>query len=154
MSLSAVARPGVVEVPLGTSVRRILEEGGGGAPAGRRWSMALIGGPMGRAGCRALVRRRALVPGSARHGSCRHRRSMIRVAGRLARYLFQFTRRISGNRTPCRAGSAQLAEMRDARAARLLDTMELGSLCGFGVWVCRGRFAICSRPAGRRCSWL
>jgi NADH:ubiquinone oxidoreductase subunit F (NADH-binding) len=49
VSLSgAISRPTVVEVKLGTPMIRVLEEAGLGPPDGRRWKMALVGGPMGR----------------------------------------------------------------------------------------------------------
>jgi NADH:ubiquinone oxidoreductase subunit F (NADH-binding) len=60
-------------------------------------------------------------------------------AGALARHLFRFaTSESCGNCTPCRVGCAQLESRRDARdLARLLDTLEIGSLCGFGQGVPR-----------------
>ncbi len=43
-----------------------------------------------------------------------------------------------GNCAPCRIGTAQLARQRDRESLeRLLDTLELGSLCGFGQGVPR-----------------
>jgi NADH:ubiquinone oxidoreductase subunit F (NADH-binding) len=49
VSLSgAVARTGLVEAALGTPLATILADGGAGPAPGRRWRMALVGGPMGR----------------------------------------------------------------------------------------------------------
>jgi NADH:ubiquinone oxidoreductase subunit F (NADH-binding) len=141
LSLSgAVARPGVVEAPLGTPLRRVLEEAGGGAPAGRRWRMALIGGPMGcvlpASRFDAALSYEAL-PGLGHGGIVALDESVTPRA--LAEHLFAFAAAEScGACTPCRVGTARLAAMPDrARMERLLETLELGSLCGFGQGVPR-----------------
>lgn len=136
----AVARPGVVEIPLGMPLRRVLEEGGGGPADGFGWRMALIGGPMGR----VLPERLFDTPMSYEAlPGLGHAGVVVldeRVTAReLAEHLFEFARAEScGSCTPCRVGSARLAEIRDASSMRrLLDTMETGSLCGFGQGVPR-----------------
>ena len=43
----AVRRPGLVEVPLGTPIRRIIDEAGGGALPGHTVTFAVMGGPSG-----------------------------------------------------------------------------------------------------------
>ena len=57
--------------------------------------------------------------------------------GALARHLFDFARAEScGNCTPCRVGTQRLAGCRDRGSLeRLMETMALGSLCGFGQGV-------------------
>jgi NADH:ubiquinone oxidoreductase subunit F (NADH-binding) len=141
VSLSgAVARPGVVETPLGMPLRRVLEQAGGGPADGARWRMALIGGPMGR----VLPERLFDTPLSYEAlPGLGHAGVVVldeRVTPRaLAEHLFAFAREEScGTCTPCRAGTAQLAGIRDAATMRrLLQTMEEGSLCGFGQGVPR-----------------
>jgi NADH:ubiquinone oxidoreductase subunit F (NADH-binding) len=136
----AIARPGVVEAPLGTPLRRVLEEAGGGPPPGRRWRMALIGGPMGcvlpEARFDAALSYEAL-PGLGHGGIVLLDRTVTPRA--LAEHLFAFAAAEScGACTPCRVGSARLAAMPDReRLERLLETMEMGSLCGFGLGVPR-----------------
>jgi NADH:ubiquinone oxidoreductase subunit F (NADH-binding) len=136
VSLSgAVRRPGCVEVPLGMPLRRVLEQGGQGPHAGRGWSMALIGGPMGRVLPERLfdtpLSYEAL-PGLGHAGIV----VLDETVGPrdLAEHLFAFARAEScGSCTPCRVGSARLATITDrVTLDRLLATMEMGSLCGFG----------------------
>jgi NADH:ubiquinone oxidoreductase subunit F (NADH-binding) len=136
----AVRPPGVVEVALGTPLRRVLEEGGGGAPSGARWKAALVGGPMGR----LLVESEFdtpldydALPGMGHGGVVAFDESLSVPA--LARHLFAFAAREScGTCTPCRVGTSLLAEQRSvASLERLLDTLEAGSLCGFGLGVPR-----------------
>jgi NADH:ubiquinone oxidoreductase subunit F (NADH-binding) len=136
----ALARPGIVEVPLGIPLRRALEEGGGGPPPGRRWKMALIGGPLGCILPEKLFDTPLSFEALPRMG---HAGIVVldeTVSARdLAQHLFAFARAEScGNCTPCRVGTSQLAAMSDrARLERLLETMEIGSLCGFGQGVPR-----------------
>ena len=134
----AVARPGIVEVPLGMSVREILQRGAGGAAAGRTWRMALVGGPMGRVLPESLfdtpLSYEAL-PGMG-HGGIVVLDDTVSPRA-LAEHLFEFARGEScGNCTPCRVGTSRLAQVHDvATMERLLTTMEEGSLCGFGSTV-------------------
>ena len=153
----AVRFPGVVEVVLGTPLDRVLEEGAGGPAAGRTWRMALIGGPMGRRRPCVGLPCAAVVRGVARHGSRRGRRARRHLTPRaLAQHLASFARAEScGNCTPCRVGTARLVDHvrvqgtgtpRASRVpvpsavttlTRLLETLEIGSLCGFGQGVPR-----------------
>lgn len=141
VSLSgAVRRPGVYEVALGTPIRSVLEQGGGGAPEGRRWRMALVGGPMGRLLPEAQFDTPLDFDGLPAMG---HAGIVVlddTVTPRtLAEHLFAFAREEScGNCAPCRIGTARLADMRTrADLERLLTTLEMGSLCGFGQGVPR-----------------
>jgi formate dehydrogenase iron-sulfur subunit len=141
VSLSgALRRPGVVEMALGTPLRRVLQQAGGGPAAGRRWSMALVGGPMGR----VLPESRfdvplsfADLPGMGHAGVVVLDQAVSPRA--LAEHLFAFARAEScGSCAPCRLGTARLGTVGDrAGLERLLETMELGSLCGFGQGVPR-----------------
>lgn len=136
----AVARPGVVEAELGTTLRRILEEGCGGPREGAAWKMALVGGPLGR-----VVAARDFdvplsfetLPGMGHAGLVVFDES-VRVRT-LAEHLFEFARGEScGNCTPCRVGTSRLVTCRSRGALeRLMTTLEEGSLCGFGQGVPR-----------------
>lgn len=141
VSLSgAVHRPGVVEIPLGTPLERLLQEAGGGPAPGRRWGLAMVGGPLGR----VIPRERFDVKlGFDTLPGLGHAGIVVfddRVAPRsLAEQLFAFARAEScGGCLPCRAGAQQLARMRTRESLeRLLETMAIGSQCGFGQGVIR-----------------
>jgi NADH:ubiquinone oxidoreductase subunit F (NADH-binding) len=136
----AVQRPGIYEIELGMTLRHVLEAGGGGAPAGRRWKMALVGGPMGR----VVPAKDFDVPLSYEGLSGMGHGGVVVLddtvhARRLAEHLFAFAAAEScGNCAPCRIGTAQLASRPDrASLERLMETLEIGSLCGFGQGVPR-----------------
>jgi NADH:ubiquinone oxidoreductase subunit F (NADH-binding) len=136
----AVARPGAVEIELGTPLKEVLEMGGGGPASGRRFKMALIGGPMGRVLPASLFGTPLsfeALPGLGHGGIVAFDEGVSAAA--LARHLYAFAASEScGNCAPCRIGCAQLASRCDAESlTRLLDTLELGSLCGFGQGVPR-----------------
>jgi NADH:ubiquinone oxidoreductase subunit F (NADH-binding) len=136
----AIARPGVIEIALGTPLRRVIDEGGGGAPPGRKIELALVGGPMGRVvpACEFDVPLGYdTLPGLG-HGGIVLLDDTVSPR-ELAQHLFRFAAAEScGACAPCRLGTAHLAN-RTTRAAleRLLDTIEAGSLCGFGQGVPR-----------------
>lgn len=136
----AIQRPGAVEAALGITLRELLEQGGGGAPAGVRWKMALVGGPMGtvipeKDFDRALSYES--MPGMG-HGGVVVLDDRV-SARELLLHLYEFAEAEScGNCTPCRVGTKLLAKQTTvAGLERLLDTLELGSLCGFGQGVPR-----------------
>jgi NADH:ubiquinone oxidoreductase subunit F (NADH-binding) len=136
----AVKTPGAVEAAFGTPLRTLLERGGGGPPAGLRWKMALVGGPMGCVVPEAELDRPltfSAMPAMGHGGIVVLDESVS--ARTLAEHLFRFAASEScGTCTPCRAGTAQLSRVRDGAAlTRLLDTIEGGSLCGFGLAVPR-----------------
>ncbi|MBK6942307.1 MAG: SLBB domain-containing protein [Planctomycetes bacterium] len=136
----AIARPGVVEIALGTPLREVLARGGGGEPSGRRWKMALVGGPMGcvlRADEFDTPLAYDTLPGLG-HGGIVLLDARVHARS-LAEHLFAFAAREScGACAPCRIGTAQLPSRRTpADFERLLRTIEWGSLCGFGQGVPR-----------------
>jgi len=141
MSLSgAVARPTIVEVRLGTPLIQVLEEAGQGPPTGRRWRMALVGGPMGRVVPASRFDTPLSfdsLPGMGHAGIVVLDDSVSPRA--LAEHLFAFAAVEScGSCTPCRVGTSLLGGIRErAVMERLLATLEMGSLCGFGAGVPR-----------------
>jgi NADH:ubiquinone oxidoreductase subunit F (NADH-binding)/Pyruvate/2-oxoacid:ferredoxin oxidoreductase delta subunit len=154
----AVRNTGLVEVPIGMSLRELVEEIGGGAIPGHRLKAVQIGGPSG--GClpadqldvavdyRALQERGAIM-GSGGLVVMDERSCMVDVA----KYFMEFIRSEScGKCTPCREGTTRLYEIlaalcekphseESARLARfrgllaaeeLAETIRESSLCGLG----------------------
>lgn len=143
-------RPAVYEVPLGTSLRRILMELGGGMRDGRAMKMIQIGGPLG-----------GILPGAEldvptgfeeleKVGALLGHGGVVawddRVDARdVAIHLFEFCDAEScGKCFPCRIGGRRGLElvrrMKTAPATEddltllgeLLETLKLGSLCAHG----------------------
>ncbi len=145
-----VLRGGLIEVEMGTTLRQIVEEIGGGAQEGRTVKAVQVGGPSG--GCvpapllDAKVDFEALIEAGAFMGSG----GMVVLDGGdcmvdIARYFLEFSRRESCGRCVwCRVGSLRMAEIltritggagRDGDLERLSELallMKAGSLCGLG----------------------
>jgi bidirectional [NiFe] hydrogenase diaphorase subunit len=145
-----IANTGLVEVPMGTTLRTIIEEIGGGVPGGGRFKAAQTGGPSG--GC--IPDRFLDVPvdyeSLAAIGSIMGSGGLIVMDQTscmvdVARFFMEFSRDEScGKCIPCRAGTVQMhdilermtrgeardndLEMLEALAALLRET----SLCGLG----------------------
>jgi NADH-quinone oxidoreductase subunit F len=145
-----VARPGVIEVALGTALRRIVEEIGGGVTGGGELKAVLIGGPSG-----GFLPSTSLdmpldfehlsaagaIMGSGRITVVDERTCMVE----LARNCLAFLRDEScGKCVLCREGSAQLFTiLTDITAGKgnsddiallseLCEGMQTGSICGLG----------------------
>jgi bidirectional [NiFe] hydrogenase diaphorase subunit len=145
-----VVNTGLVEVPLGTTLREVIVGIGGGVPGGRALKAAQTGGPSG--GC---------VPAS--HLDLPLQDEALRAAGSslgsgglivlgegsclvdLARYYMGFCRAEScGKCVPCRAGTVQLHELLEricrgqgepadlGRLEALSELLAATSLCGLG----------------------
>lgn len=154
----AVRNTGLVEVPIGITLRELVEDIGGGAIPGHRLKAVQIGGPSG--GClpadqfdvavdyRALQERGAIM-GSGGLVVMDERSCMVDVA----KYFMEFIRSEScGKCSPCREGTTRLYEIlvalcekpgkdetkRLARfkgllaAEELAETIREASLCGLG----------------------
>lgn len=145
-----VQRGGLIEVPMGTTIRDIVEEMGGGAADGRRFKAVQIGGPSG--GC--VPARLADTP--VDYESLREVGAIMGSGGLvvlddstcmvdIARYFLRFTQEQScGKCTFCRIGTRRMLEILDrlctgkGRAADLDELEHLarrvsqGSLCGLG----------------------
>jgi NADH:ubiquinone oxidoreductase subunit F (NADH-binding) len=131
----AVDEPGLVEFAFGTPLGALL-----GEPAGRSWTMALVGGPLGRVlPAHAFDQPLSYdaLPGLGHAGIVVFDETVPPRA--LARHLYTFAAAEScGTCTPCRVGTSQLAHAPDRAALeRLCETLEIGSLCGFGLGVPR-----------------
>jgi NADH-quinone oxidoreductase subunit F len=145
-----VRRGGLIEIPMGTTIREIVEEIGGGAGEGRRFKAVQIGGPSG--GC--VPARLADTP--VDFESLREVGAIMGSGGLvvlddtscmvdIARYFLQFTQDQScGKCTFCRIGTKRMLDILDrlctGKATRQhLDELErlahqvgAGSLCGLG----------------------
>jgi NADH:ubiquinone oxidoreductase subunit F (NADH-binding)/NADH:ubiquinone oxidoreductase subunit E/NAD-dependent dihydropyrimidine dehydrogenase PreA subunit len=145
-----ILRGGLIEVPMGMPIRRIVEEIGGGMQGGRRLKAVQIGGPSGGCIPEALadlpVDYESLTEAGAMMGSggmvvLDETDCMVDVAC----YFMDFTRREScGTCGPCRVGTRRMhgilaglcAGTAKAGDIELLEELavavEEGSLCGLG----------------------
>lgn len=145
-----IANSGLIEVPMGTSLRQIIYDIGGGIPDGKRFKAVQTGGPSG--GC---------LPASLLHTPVDY--ESLRAAGSImgsggmvvmdedtcmvdvARYFLDFTQKEScGKCGPCRLGTRQLLDILEditGNRARpgdidllleLGEGVKMGSLCGLG----------------------
>jgi NADH-quinone oxidoreductase subunit F len=145
-----IRRGGLIEIPMGTTIREIVEEIGGGVGEGRRFKAVQIGGPSG--GC--VPARLADTP--VDFESLREVGAIMGSGGLvvlddtscmvdIARYFLQFTQDQScGKCTFCRIGTKRMLDILDrlctGKATRPhLDELErlahqvgAGSLCGLG----------------------
>jgi len=145
-----IVRGGLIEVPMGTTIRQIVEEIGGGVPDGKEFKAVQIGGPSG--GC--IPARLADTPvdytALLEHGAIMGSGGLVVLDDDdcmvdVARYFLEFTQDQScGKCTFCRigtrrmldiinklcrgeAGKGDLQELED-----LADAVKKGSLCGLG----------------------
>jgi len=145
-----IVNTGLVEVPMGTTLRQIIFEVGSGIPKGKRFKAVQIGGPSG--GC---------LPESALDlpvdfDSLRDAGAMMGSGGmvvldeddcmvEIARYFLEFTQREScGKCTFCRLGTKQMLEILSDFTLgqgkiedidmlnQLAEDVKAGSLCGLG----------------------
>jgi NADH-quinone oxidoreductase subunit F len=138
-----VRRPGLVELPMGATLRDLVEGLGGGVPERRALRAVLVGGPSG-----SLIPPRLLdepmVPGGPVSPGTGGVAVLDERAGLrdVIRTLLDFnTRESCGKCTPCREGTARLRDMLDGTAAgngpalsvgELSEVVRLASLCGLG----------------------
>jgi bidirectional [NiFe] hydrogenase diaphorase subunit len=145
-----ITHTGLIEVPMGISLREIIEEIGGGIPEGRRFKAVQTGGPSG--GCLPeqhldmpveydTLKSAGSIMGSGGMIVMDETSSMVDVA----RYFMEFCMTEScGKCIPCRAGTHQMHGLLDkiahgkATAADLhlledlCDVVQATSLCGLG----------------------
>jgi NADH-quinone oxidoreductase subunit F len=152
-----VNNTGLVEVPIGTTVKKVIYDIGGGIPKGRAFKAVQMGGPAG--GCVPAqflnleidydtVQRVGAIMGSGGMVVMDENNCMVEIA----RYFLSFTQSEScGKCAPCRLGTTQLLEiltritrgqgrLEDIATIRDLgETLTEASLCGLGQ--------ACSKPA-------
>lgn len=145
-----VENPGLVEVPMGTTLRQLIYDVGQGIPGGKEFKAVQIGGPSG--GC---------LPASALdipidYDSLQEAGAIMGSGGvvvldeddcmvRIARYFFQFTLQEScGKCTFCRLGTRHMLRILSAIARgegklsdlellkELAEDVQAGSLCNLG----------------------
>ncbi len=141
---------GLVEVPMGTSLRDIIFGIGGGIPGGREFKAIQIGGPSGGCIPKELLDVPVDYESLARAGAMMGSGGMIVMDEDtcmvdLALYFLRFTQEEScGKCSPCRIGTREMAGIL-ARIAggegteddlrkleELAGTVKAGSLCGLG----------------------
>jgi NADH-quinone oxidoreductase subunit F len=145
-----IVNTGLVEVPMGTTLRQIIFEVGSGIPKGKKFKAIQIGGPSG--GClpeSALdlpvdfdsLKEAGAIMGSGGMVVLDEDDCMVEIA----RYFLEFTQREScGKCTFCRLGTKQMLEVLTeftlgkgkvedlAVLEKLAEEVKAGSLCGLG----------------------
>jgi NADH:ubiquinone oxidoreductase subunit F (NADH-binding)/ferredoxin len=146
----SVNRPGLIEVPMGMTLKQIIFDIGGGIPGDLACKGVLTGGPSG--GCIPFSRLDTSVDyeSLAEVGSIMGSGSMIIIDTNtcivdLSKFFLTFTQREScGKCTPCRIGTRQMLAILDkiSTGKGTLDDVDMllelagavknGSLCGLG----------------------
>ncbi len=145
-----VNNTGLVEVPMGTTLRKIIFEIGGGIPKGRKFKAAQMGGPSG--GCIPAkyldseidydsVQQLGAIMGSGGLIVMDENTCMVDIA----RYFLEFVQSEScGKCTPCRVGTKKMLEILEAISRgeakiedldylqHLAEHIKKASLCGLG----------------------
>ena len=132
-------RPGIVEMEVGTTLRTLIEEVGGGSSTGRPIRAAVVGGPSGsvvapRQFDEPLIPRGVVNPGT---GGVVALDDSVPVRTAVKTLLGFNARESCGKCTPCREGATRLLAMLDApldvaRVKELSEAIQLASLCGLG----------------------
>ena len=145
-----ITNTGLVEVPMGTTLREVIEEIGGGIPNGKKFKAAQTGGPSG--GCIPAE----LIDTPIDYDNLLSIGSMMGSGGLIvmdedncmvdiAKFFLEFTVDEScGKCTPCRVGTRRLLEILDKiisgngemedldRLEELSNYIKSASLCGLG----------------------
>ena len=145
-----IVNTGLVEVPMGTTLREVIEEIGGGIPNGKKFKAAQTGGPSG--GCIPAH----LIDTPIDYDNLISIGSMMGSGGLIvmdedncmvdiAKFFLEFTVDEScGKCTPCRVGTRRLLEILNKiiegrgeledldRMEELCDYIKSASLCGLG----------------------
>jgi len=145
-----VNRGGLIEVPMGISIREIVEEIGGGIKGGRQFKAVLAGGPSGGCIPARLADTRIDFEELASTGSIMGSGGLVVLddcdcAVDIARYFLNFTQNEScGKCTYCRVGTKRMLEILERicqgkgkeEDLHTLDELSMrikkGSLCGLG----------------------
>lgn len=140
------ARPGIVEIEFGMTLRDVIEREAGGGSAGKRIEAVLLGGPMGSVltpdewdvpVCYSAMGKRGIQLG---HAGIVAVHEGADYAALLLHWLRFMQNESCGKCVPCREGSKVAFETASADSGkdkeiilrRLFEVMEKGSLCAFG----------------------
>jgi NADH-quinone oxidoreductase subunit F len=145
-----VERTGLIEVPLGITIKNIIYDIGGGILKNKRFKAVQTGGPAGGCLSAGMLDLQVDYDTLAKAGSIMGSGGMI-VADEstcivdLAKYFLAFTQAEScGKCTPCRSGTRQMLDVLEritrgegrpediAKLENLADTINKGALCGLG----------------------
>ncbi len=145
-----IARTGLIEVPLGMTLREIVFGIGGGVPGGKAFKAVQTGGPSGGCIPAELLDLPVDYEHLAEAGAIMGSGGMVVMDEttcmvEIARYFISFTQNEScGKCTPCRLGTRQMLQILngittgkgDPEDVELLveiaEAVKLGSLCGLG----------------------
>ena len=145
-----IARGGLIEVPMGITIREIVEDVGGGVKGGRPFKAVLAGGPSGGCIPAHLANTRIDYEELAQTGAIMGSGGLVVLDDRdcvveIARYFLHFTQDEScGKCTFCRVGTRRMLEILERICAgqgeagdlQALDDLSVGikqgSLCGLG----------------------
>lgn len=145
-----VANCGLIEVPIGITLRKIIYDIGGGIPDGKAFKAVQTGGPSGGCLPESLLDMPVDFDSLALAGSIMGSGGMVVMDEDtcmvdVARYFLDFTRREScGQCIPCRLGTRHMFEILDSITKgngrpedihlleELSEAIRFGSLCGLG----------------------
>ena len=145
-----IVNTGLVEVPMGTTLREVVEEIGGGIPNGKKFKAAQTGGPSGGCIPASLINTPIDYDNLIAIGSMMGSGGLIvmdedNCMVDIARFFLDFTVDEScGKCTPCRVGTRRLLEILDKiisgngeledldRMEELCNYIKSASLCGLG----------------------
>ena len=144
---------GLIEVPMGTPLRSIVYDIGGGIPDGKRLKAVQLGGPSGGCVPESLIETPVDYESIAKTGAIVGSGGMVVMDERscmvdIAKFFLGFTAEEScGKCTPCREGTQQLLRILERitqgegvpedldRLERLSKVIQSASLCGLGQTV-------------------
>jgi NADH:ubiquinone oxidoreductase subunit F (NADH-binding)/(2Fe-2S) ferredoxin/Pyruvate/2-oxoacid:ferredoxin oxidoreductase delta subunit len=145
-----IANGGLVEVPMGATLRHVIFDIGGGVPSGHRFKAVQLGGPSGGCLPESLLDEPIDFESLVAAGSMMGSGGMVVVDDStcmvdFARFFLNFTAEEScGKCAPCRVGTGHLVSILDAicagkgeladleRLERLARVVKSASLCGLG----------------------
>ena len=145
-----VVRGGLIEVPMGITVRQIVEDIGGGVADGRKFKAVQIGGPSGGCVPAELADTSVDFEALSQAGAIMGSGGMVVLDDRdcmvdMARYFLRFTQDQScGKCTLCRIGTRRMRDILDRICTgkgqkgdlelleQLSRTVGAGSICGLG----------------------
>jgi len=141
---------GLIEVPMGTPLRSIIYDIGGGIPDGKRLKAVQLGGPSGGCVPQSLIETPVDYESIAKTGAIVGSGGMVVMDETtcmvdLAKFFLGFTAEEScGKCTPCREGTQQLLDILERitqglgepddlnRLEQLSRVLQMASLCGLG----------------------